>query len=435
MVLEQDHYVSHLNIVNITNTVTVSGDIVDAQGEVIVKKGTEVTPELAQQILSQSLQKPLDTSITLEQSIGADQLYKDLTALAESYQQFGASELLEVEKQALKQCCLHFGEYPLLMQKITVLAQQLPEVYKSSLVTSLISLRIAQELRLSHETLLMVYLGGLMRDVGMLHIDPVIVNKGSRYTAEEWDALQSHVLIGRQILDRVQGLNKKIGLAVFEHHERINGTGYPQGKSGSQLSLEGQIIAMADSANAIFHKKVQPKGYRVKDCLPVLQMVRHIYPADVINALLRVLNKNSHPPGRALSDNEVSNRTRFLIVCQKAFSHWFNLIQQFVTQNFDHLDQQRSQQLRLMLEQLESTIRTSGLFSNEFREWLESVVKSKNCESFQDVEYTLLMYDELAFQFHQLYKITLSISAQANDHQAQNRCHELGALLDTFPEV
>lgn len=428
----QGYYAGHLAEVNKTNAVRITADICNEKGMVIVLKGTPLTHEIAEKIARFRLLSPLENSIDLDNPMTPKRMQQDVVRLVDEYQKVGASPIDDVQ-EALKVQLMGVHMYPLLTQKLTVMAQRLPTAYKDSLITAVVGLRIARQLHLDEESLQVVFIGSLMHDAGLLNINPDVVNKEGALTAVEWKTLQAHVPIGRYFADLVPGLNKKVGRAIFEHHERINGTGYPLGRSKEKLSLEGQIIAIADTASAIFHNKLMPRGYQVKDCVPIMQMTGHVYPQEVHNALMRVLHDNQHAPSRALKDDAVPKQVQYLLVSQKAFSHWFSLAEDFLQEKVINAGVDTTNQVSYMLVQLEKTIRSSGLFSADLRDWLINVYKTKRADSFQEVEYTALMFDELGFQLKQMHRLATTAVANNGDQQTIERAAELGQLLDSFP--
>ena len=90
----------------------------------------------------------------------------------------------------------------------------------------------------------------MMHDIGKIGIDESILNKQGRLTATEWDEIKRHPEIGYRILSSVSEFSE-IATCVLEHHERWDGTGYPRGLKGEQISLEARIVGFADAYDAM----------------------------------------------------------------------------------------------------------------------------------------------------------------------------------------
>ena len=78
-----------------------------------------------------------------------------------------------------------------------------------------------------------------------------IINKPGKLDAREWEIMTTHTTAGQEMLDRIGGFMRKVGLIVRSHHERWDGGGYPDGLAGEEIPLEARIIACCDSWSAM----------------------------------------------------------------------------------------------------------------------------------------------------------------------------------------
>ena len=113
-----------------------------------------------------------------------------------------------------------------------------------------ISTAIANELRIPGDIMERIKLAGLIHDIGKIGVRESILNKPSGLTDEESRHIKCHPEIGERILTPIVA-DKDILTMVRHHHERYNGTGYPDGLSGKQISLGARILAVADSYDAM----------------------------------------------------------------------------------------------------------------------------------------------------------------------------------------
>ncbi len=429
--LQRNYYADHLAEVNKTNTVRTTEDIRNENGAIIVPKGTEITHDTSNRIARFKLSAPLETYINLENVITPAILHKEIIRLNDSLNH-DPKALKALAPKLIQQCKL-YGKYPLLVQKLTVLSERLPEVYRNAIITSNIALHIAHEMGLDEETTHTVFVAAQMHDVGLLNISPDIVHKKGKYDPSEWNILQGHTTIGRVILEVIPGLPQKAAKAVFEHHERLDGTGYPLGKSEKQLGVEGQIIAIADTVNAIWTKRLVPAGYLIRDLIPVVQMNSHIYPKPIHDALLRVLGASLHTPSRVTHDENICTLINFLLVLQKILLHWFRLAMKFTLKLREFPKTQQIDIVILFVQRIHETINQSGLFSDGMTGWLNHVLKSNDVKDFQEVEYTALMFDEFCYHLQQLHKL-MQIAAEDINEDLEQECFEMGSLLKDIPK-
>ncbi|MCP4139208.1 MAG: GAF domain-containing protein [Chloroflexi bacterium] len=101
--------------------------------------------------------------------------------------------------------------------------------------------------------------GSLLHDIGKIGISDTILNKKGTLTEEEWDIMRKHPIIGREIIKDIPFLKDALPV-VYCHHERWNGSGYPQGLRGEEIPLEARIFAVAD----IFDALTSTRPYRKK---------------------------------------------------------------------------------------------------------------------------------------------------------------------------
>jgi putative nucleotidyltransferase with HDIG domain len=111
-------------------------------------------------------------------------------------------------------------------------------------------LRIARTLGLSEEALKQLVRGAYLHDIGKMAIPDSILLKNKELTVEEMRVMQSHVKIGRELVERVAFLAPAAEL-IFAHQERWDGRGYPRGLRGTEIPLPARIFAVADALDAI----------------------------------------------------------------------------------------------------------------------------------------------------------------------------------------
>jgi putative two-component system response regulator len=117
---------------------------------------------------------------------------------------------------------------------------------------ALISQLVAEGVGLSPERCRTLYLAAPLHDIGKIGIADAILSKPGRLTAEEMTQMRSHVTIGARILENGSSdLIKTAELIVQSHHERWDGTGYPDRLSGTDIPIEARIVAIADVFDAL----------------------------------------------------------------------------------------------------------------------------------------------------------------------------------------
>ena len=119
-----------------------------------------------------------------------------------------------------------------------------------SLRVSQLSCAIAIAMKLGHADVERIRIGALLHDMGKIGIADSVLQKPGRLTDEEFAIVKEHPVIGRRILEGVQGLAPFLG-AVELHHENWDGSGYPKGQAGEQTPVDARIIHVADAYDAM----------------------------------------------------------------------------------------------------------------------------------------------------------------------------------------
>jgi HD-GYP domain-containing protein (c-di-GMP phosphodiesterase class II) len=108
----------------------------------------------------------------------------------------------------------------------------------------------------------LIRLASPLHDVGKVAISDEILNKPGKLTEEEWEVMKTHADVGYAILkDQERKLLKSAAIIAHEHHEKWDGSGYPQGLKGEQTHLYGRIVAVADVYDALSTDRVYKKAW------------------------------------------------------------------------------------------------------------------------------------------------------------------------------
>jgi putative nucleotidyltransferase with HDIG domain len=114
-----------------------------------------------------------------------------------------------------------------------------------------LTLDVAEHMQLNAEQRRNLEFAALLHDVGKIAVPKEIINKPGSLSKDEWTIIKTHTTEGQKILERVGGFMREVGLVVRSHHERWDGTGYPDRLSGEAIPLEARIISCCDTWNAM----------------------------------------------------------------------------------------------------------------------------------------------------------------------------------------
>ena len=392
-----DAYTQHLAEVNEKKEVLASEDIVNANGVLVVAKGTPIKRDIADKILNHKLLKPLEDTVKIEDAITGDSLFNSIKIFVNSNIDLKKIHEKHELNKPLKALCKQYNEYSILTQKLTVLSLRLPEEFEKGLFCSWLSVVLAKQLKLNIEQTESTFLAGLAHDIGMLHIAPEILDKTDEYTAEEWRAMQSHVVIGQRILSNMSGMPQDVSVAVLEHHERCDGTGYPSGKFAKNLTTLGQIVALADALYPIRFKKFVDDGRSLLETVPIMQLNDTVHFYDTYCALALVVRSSDLTPINIVKETEIPS----FIDKQLTDASTLILSCKVVVDIDKCLPNDNKHQLVVacnLTDRICASLRRTGLLSAELRRWMEYVRDNKLTACYREMEEISLMQQELSWQ-------------------------------------
>jgi diguanylate cyclase (GGDEF)-like protein/PAS domain S-box-containing protein/putative nucleotidyltransferase with HDIG domain len=144
------------------------------------------------------------------------------------------------------------------------------ETEEHTMRIKILSLRLAKRLNLSQDKLDEIELLSLLHDIGKIGIPEQILMKPSILTNEEWEIMKSHTEIGYRIAKSTPELSH-IADEILSHHERYDGTGYPNGIKGEEISILARIINVIDSFDVMTHKRVYKDAMSIDSALKELR--------------------------------------------------------------------------------------------------------------------------------------------------------------------
>lgn len=143
-------------------------------------------------------------------------------------------------------------------------------------------------------------IGGVVHDIGKIGIPDQILNKPGKLTEEEMAIMRRHPVIGYEILKPLRTFRHVLPIVRW-HHEKPNGTGYPDGLVGDDVPLTARIIAVADVFDALSTDRPYRKAYPVDKCLQILHedaAIGNLDPAvvEVLHQILTEQQSTARPP-------------------------------------------------------------------------------------------------------------------------------------------
>lgn len=153
---------------------------------------------------------------------------------------------------------------------------------------------IASEMGLSKDRINGIRLVGFIHDLGKIYVPAEILNKPGKLTEMESNLIRTHAKVGHDILEKVE-FPWPIAQVIVQHHERMDGSGYPLGLTGEDILLEAKIIGVADAIEAIAsHRPYRPALGLEKALKEVSEKRGILYAPEVVDACLRLFTERRY---------------------------------------------------------------------------------------------------------------------------------------------
>ena len=192
--------------------------------------------------------------------------------------------------QASRQIKQHFIQMTRMISSAMLAVDPYTVSHQERLAT--LSMMIGERLGLNDDQLEWLQVGALLHDIGKAAIPNTILSKPGKLTDEEWVLIRSHVKRGYEML---QGMNlpEHVMEMIMKHHERLDGSGYPNGVKAEHLSIEARILSICDVIEAMSSHRPYRPARKKEEIIRELKDGRdRLYDARLVDLLLEIVERN-----------------------------------------------------------------------------------------------------------------------------------------------
>ena len=242
------HYLGHVMSVADTHTVEASEDILTGNGIKLIARGSRIDAATRERLLQHKLRKPLEESLRVDGGVTPRQLMATAEELLERLPFVaglcgkgtakGGGTVLELLGR--------MEMSPPMQSLLTVYAAHRPHKLAHAVGVCLVAHGLSQALRGDVSQQRLLRSAGLLHDVGELYIDPALLEHAGRLAPDQWRHVAAHPIVAERLLKRMPGVGPEVAQVVLQHHERLDGFGYPHGMRIEKLGLPGQILSAAE---------------------------------------------------------------------------------------------------------------------------------------------------------------------------------------------
>ena len=223
-----DYYFEHITTLGEKKSVYTTEDIMSKDGVKLIAKGIKINQSFLSMLLKHKLLKPIDLSISINNTLTPGELKKLAIETIENTHYLQAF-LPNFHRLAVIISYIgHISLNSVLANKLTVMQHRLPLQFEHSLIVCFVCLFLGKICKAPESDMRLLANIGLFHDIGVLHIDPSLLDTSKEIDIEQWRQIHTHPLIGFLILNEQHELNPGIKNAILEHHERLDGSGYAE---------------------------------------------------------------------------------------------------------------------------------------------------------------------------------------------------------------
>lgn len=240
------HYLDHLVAAADEQDVEATEDIVTGSGIKLLARGARIDAATRERLLSHKLLRPLEQCIGVSGGVTPAQIGLLAEALLDEHPLLAA---LARDERALplQQSLPRLRISPAQQSLLSLYARQQTDRLRHAVCVALVAKALARRLLPGDVDLhRRVALAGLLHDIGELYLPPAFLQRGQPLQAEQWRQIVSHPVIGHRVLRDLDGGGPELAELVLNHHERLDGFGYPRGLQGEQFTPPSQALAVGE---------------------------------------------------------------------------------------------------------------------------------------------------------------------------------------------
>lgn len=335
IVTEQIHSPYYLRMVTSmgdTKPIFSTRDIYAMSGIKLLGSGAPVNSDVYEKLLHHKLVPQLDECLATGDPVTGKELSEAAFSLLHTDQHLRILTEVMQDSGLLSEVLASIPLNPTMAFKLTVMRDQRPDIYEHSIFVAILAIYLGACHQLPLRDLVKLGTAALLHDIGILHIDPALLERSHRMDYQERHHLYAHPLTAWMILNEYPTYAGEIARAVVEHHERLDGSGYPRGLSGDQVGLLGQIIAVAEIvAGRHVRDDSQLNSLRIET---ILKLNSRRYGRDLVGHLRVFYSDATDVP--ILSEDKKQNMRHRLYAISAIFAAWDTTYREFHDSNFCH---------------------------------------------------------------------------------------------------
>jgi putative nucleotidyltransferase with HDIG domain len=254
-------------------------------GKTLLGSGVTLTERIIQGLIRSGIDSlyiddPRTEDIVVEDVIRPETRQTAVETIVKTVKQITNSNKL-ARKVSLNEMGLHFQQAcnsilddmmgnKQLMLHLTSISTHSPSLYHHSVNVAVLATAVGMSLGYSRSQLMELSIGAMLHDIGKVQLPPELLHKQERWNEEEQEIAKQHTVLGFNLLRKQHDFSLLSAHVCLQHHERLDGSGYPQGLKGKSIHEYAQIVGICDVYDSLTSPRPWRKRYMPQDALEYL---------------------------------------------------------------------------------------------------------------------------------------------------------------------
>jgi len=371
--------------------------LMNSSGCVICGSGDVITLNQLELIHQAYLISDIEKIGVLTSSVNSQWLFDSIQLMLSGDGSLAAFHKSAKHDALLSGVCRYVQKNDALMFRLEVLSLCEPDIFKRSMFCAWISLVLFDYMARDEGDIFTMFEVAIAHDVGMLELPLEAVEAVDGSQVSHDFSFYQHAQFGADFIRNTGKSSVQVYQAICQHHETIDGSGFPHGLCGVRLNEFGQIVNMFDSLYVIYTTKFKPVGRAIADLAPIVEMnsvTRFGYAAKQLVELLKTGERTRH---FFVDADQVAKRVKAMRSLFLYVDHANTIIQQFTNEvGFRHEEKGLSA-LQNGFFHIALTIHKSPYINEAFVSSMASSNMTKQTEHYDEIEDATLMLNEVVF--------------------------------------
>ena len=202
------------------------------------------------------------------------------------YQDTESSNFMDVTRSITNDLVKAIDDNDAIAVDISALKVSDEYTFKHSVDVATMAMIVSRQYGFNDEQVQQIGVSGLLHDIGKSKIPTEVLNKAQKLTDEEFALIKKHSLLGYEILKDKPELSNAVKMGVLQHHEKINGSGYPMGVTEEQIHIFAKIIAVTDIYDALVTERPYKKAFTPRNAVEMIMAMTGELDLQVMQSFL-----------------------------------------------------------------------------------------------------------------------------------------------------